>query len=67
MHDAKGRELKIGDRVIIPCTINEIYASVDFCNCRVTGDYPMPGSPYPFSVSSINTQQLLRANEGDAN
>lgn len=32
MHDMKGRELKVGDRVLVPCRIKQITANDGYCN-----------------------------------
>ena len=65
MHDAKGRELSVGDRVMIPCWILVIHAGWDYCNVDVESIATMPGNGSSMRTSAINTQQLLRANIGD--
>lgn len=65
MHDAKGRELKVGDFVMIPCRVKAIHASEDFCNVQLQSIATIPGTQ-PASHSdfgAINTQQVLRACE----
>lgn len=34
MHDAKGRELSVGDTVLVPFTIANLYASDEYCAAR---------------------------------
>jgi hypothetical protein len=67
MHDAKGRELKAGDVVLIPARVTELYAGEDFCNVQaksILGRRP-DGAHEIFSA--INTGVMLRANPGDEN
>lgn len=35
MHDAKGRPLKVGDLVLIPAIIKDIYPTDDYCNVNL--------------------------------
>lgn len=66
MHDCKGRELKVGDRVMIPGVITHIHAAEGFCNCTVETLAAMPPERrYKTSVSALNTQMVVRANDGD--
>ncbi len=67
MHDAKGRELKAGDVVLIPARIKELYPTDDYCNVSaesVIGRRP-DGAKETFSA--INTGVMLRANPRDEN
>ncbi len=69
MHDAKGRELKVGDKVMIPAVITDIHASENYCNVNTRVTATMPGdkgsTPQVCAMNAINTRQLLRANDGD--
>ena len=65
MHDAKGRELKPGDHVMIPCVVLMTHASPDFCNLDVESLATMPGNDSKLRIAALNTRQVLRANEGD--
>lgn len=67
MHDAKGRELKAGDRVLIPATIKEVYASEDYCNVSAESVYGRRPDGAKENFSAINTAVMLRANPGDEN
>lgn len=65
MHDAKGRPLKEGDRVLIPGRITSTCATDEFCNVTVEsliGRRP-DGSKETFS--GFNAGVVLRANDGD--
>lgn len=64
MHDAKGRPLQVGDRVMIPATITQTYEAFDYCNIVVETIATMPPNTSK-TVSTLNTKQLLRANDGD--
>jgi hypothetical protein len=68
MHDAFGRELKVGDRVMVPMTIKALHLTADYCNCELVGVATMPPAHQATSkvtLSAVNTQQILRANDGD--
>ena len=62
MHDARGKELKVGDIVLIPARIRELYTSEDYCN--VSAESLLGRRPDSMKESfSINTAVLLRAND----
>lgn len=65
MHDAKGRELMVGDTVLIPCKVTDVQPRQDYCNCHLEtlGGRPPDGQKEHFGA--VNTQQMIRANEGD--
>jgi len=69
MHDAKGRELFVGDEVMIPCRITALHSSPDFCNVNLELIATMPNGKtdeaYKSTFSAVNTKQLLRAKYGD--
>lgn len=67
MHDAKGRGLMVGDRVLIPAIITELSASEDYCNVSAKSAFGRRPDDLKESFSAINTGVLLRANEGDTN
>jgi hypothetical protein len=64
MHDAKGRELKVGDTVIVPCEVTAVHPTPDCCNVTVQtlGGRLPDGNKDRFTT---NTKHLLRANAGD--
>ena len=67
MHDAFGRELKIGDRVMVPMKVKAIHLTEDYCNCELEGVATMPPThDSKITLHAVNTQQILRANEGDS-
>jgi hypothetical protein len=64
MHDAKKRELKVGDTVLIPCRVREVQAQDNHCNVTVD----TLGGRIPDGQTecvTLNTAQLYRANQGD--
>lgn len=65
-HDAKGQELKPGDRVIVPFTVLQIIQTEDFCNLQLETCTTMPPEhKFKTALSAINAKQVLRANSGD--
>lgn len=65
MHDAKGRELKVGDIILIPAKILETYSSEDFCNCKAESLFGRRPDGLKETFHSTNTGAMLRANDGD--
>lgn len=65
MHDAKGRELKVGDKVVVLATITQLSATEEYCNVDLTTDYGRRPDLARERISAINTGVLLRANPGD--
>ena len=57
-HDAKGNELKPGDRVIIRGTVKQVHSATEYCNVDVELDHPMPPNTTKSTLSAINTKQL---------
>ena len=67
MHDARGRELKIGDLVLIPGRVVELHPTEEYCNLTVESALGRRPDRYKERISAINTGVLLRANPGDKN
>jgi hypothetical protein len=67
MHDARGRILKAGDKVLIVGTIKELFATEDYCNCSVRTAFGRRPDGQLENISAINTGVLLRNNDGDVN
>lgn len=67
MHDAKGRPLKAGDLVLVPCRIKQTYATEDFCNVTLESVYGRRPDGMVETIGGINTAVTLRANAGDEN
>lgn len=67
MHDAKGRQLQLGDVVLMPATVTDISPGEEYCNVTVRSIFGRRPDGENEQVSAINTGVLLRANDGDTN
>lgn len=67
MHDALGRPLTVGDRVLIPCLVKRTDATEEYCNVSVESVLGRRPDGNKETFSAINTAVLLRANDGDEN
>jgi len=67
MHDAKGRELKVGDTVLVPATITALHPTEDYCNVSAESHFGRRPDGAKETFSAINTGVMLRANDGDEN
>lgn len=67
MHDARGRELKVGDLVLIPARVTELYPTEDYCNVSAESLYGRRPDGSKERFGAINTGVMLRANDGDDN
>lgn len=65
MHDHLGHELKVGDRVLIPCIIEELNPGEDYCNVSLKSWYGRRPDDQKEPIRAINTGVLCRWNEGD--
>lgn len=65
MHDAFGRPLEVGDRVMVPCKIKSVSSSLEYCNVSLETEASMP--PYTNKDTiTLNAKQVLRNNDGDS-
>lgn len=67
MHDRNGRELKVGDRVLIPARIKELHATEDYCNVSLESAFGRRPDGQKEHISAINTGVVLRSNHDDEN
>ncbi len=67
MHDAKGRELKVGDTVLIPAKITSLAPGEEYCNVSAKSLFGRRPDGAKETFSAINTGVMLRANAGDIN
>jgi hypothetical protein len=67
MHDAKGREINVGDTVLIPAKITSLSPQEDYCNVSAVSVFGRRPAELKEGFSGINTGVMLRANEGDTN
>lgn len=59
VHDKDGKELKVGDRVTLECTVKEIQAGTEYCNVTLTTVEPMfPSDRHDTIVA--NTKQVRK-------
>ncbi len=65
MHDAKGRELKVGDQVVLIGKITLVSPEEGYCNCQVESGYGRRPDGLREYLHAINTGVLLRANPGE--
>lgn len=64
MHDAKGRPLKVGDKVLIPAVVAQVHPGDDVKAVSTCGRRP-DGLKETFYA--INTGVMFRAEDGDDN
>lgn len=67
MHDAKGRELKVGDRILIPAVITQLSPTEDYCNVSAASTFGRRPDGQKETFGAINTGVMLRANPEDEN
>lgn len=67
MHDAKNRELKVGDTALIPVKITNLSATEDYCNVSAESLYGRRPDGFKENFYAINTGVMLRNNPGDVN
>jgi hypothetical protein len=67
MHDAKGRELKVGDVILIPARITQLSPTEDYCNVSASSLFGRRPDGSRETFGAINTGVMLRANERDEN
>lgn len=61
MHDAKGRELKVGDVVLVAAKITELHPTEEYCNVSAQSVYGRRPDGMKEHFSAINTAVMLRA------
>lgn len=66
MHDKNGKELKVGDTVLLPAKITQLQPTEDFCNVQLESLFGRRPDDQKETVYAINTGVLLRANPGDS-
>lgn len=59
MHDARGKALKVGDLVMIPAVVTEVFTSDDYCNCTVVTQIGRRPDGQKEKWYSINSGVLL--------
>ena len=67
MHDAIGRDLMVGDLVLIPVRIKQLSPSEEYCNVTLESVLGRRPDGNKEMIYAINTGVVLRANVGDKN
>jgi hypothetical protein len=55
----KGRKLKAGDKVNVPCIVKEVSPGAEYCNVTLATAVPMPPYTEPTSIV-LNTKQVKK-------
>lgn len=63
MHDALGKQLKVGDHVIIMAKVTHLDPSEEFCNVSVESTLGRRPDGAKEHISAINTGVLLKVTE----
>ena len=61
-HTRDGKLIQAGDTIYLPCKVESVTDSLEYCNVNVTSQFSMP--PYEdsrLSLSAVNTRQFLSA------
>jgi hypothetical protein len=66
MHDKRGRELKVGDRILIPYVIESTSPGEGYCNVSARSVFGRKPDGLKECFSG-NAAVVLRANDGDDN
>lgn len=66
MHDARGKSLKVGDLVMIPAVITNLYETEDYCNVAVATQIGRRPDGLKETFSAINTGVLIKISATDA-
>lgn len=57
-HDKNGNLLQNGDRVLVPCTVNQVHTGEEYCNVTLLTDEPMyPGDSK--TTITLNAKQVI--------
>lgn len=59
-HDKYGSELKVGDKVLVPCVVESVGQTEEACNVTVKAALPALGSEYT-PVVTMNSRQVVKA------
>lgn len=64
-HDRFNRLLKVGDVVLVPMVVKDIFATEEYCNCFLESIYGRRPDGHKETLSSVNTGVLVRADFGE--
>ena len=65
MHDATGRQLKVGDRVVILAVVKELSPIEEYCNVSAESILGRRPDGMKETFGAINTGVLIRVSEHD--
>jgi len=57
-HDRSGREINVGDVVLVACVVTSLASGDEYCNAQLETVEPMFPGDYK-SVITLNTKQVL--------
>lgn len=66
MHDARGKQLSVGDLVIIPAVITQLSPQEDYCNVSLQSQIGRRPDGIKETFSAINTGVLIKLSTNDA-
>ncbi|MGB8887114.1 MAG: hypothetical protein WCC87_10355 [Candidatus Korobacteraceae bacterium] len=58
-HDVKGKLVKVGDKVNVPCVVESVQPGKDYCNVTVRTALSMPPDGTSTSIT-LNTKQVKK-------
>jgi hypothetical protein len=58
-HDSRGEELKVGDRILVPCRIKAIHLTEDYCNVDLETVEAMFPTQTPTTLT-LNSRQTVK-------
>jgi hypothetical protein len=58
-HDKRGEELKVGDTVMVPCTVKAIHLTEDYCNVDLVTKLTMPPQETTQTLT-LNSRQTIK-------
>lgn len=65
MHDARGKELKVGDTVLIPAVITDLQSGEEYCNVSLASQIGRRPDGKKEYICAINTGVLIRIGAED--
>ena len=57
-HDRDGRELHVGDAVLVPCRVRQIHITEEFCNVELETSQPMYPGTHRTGIT-LNAKQVF--------
>ena len=57
-HDVNGNLLRVGDKVNVPCVVESIAVTEEYCNATLKTVHLMPPNNTSSFICSVNTKQV---------